>query len=71
MTTKEILPCKTENLIKAKWKIPSDAKMLLDICMSKICKCEKPDITFKNKKWEEIYVKSSTNMLIKTITKSS
>ena len=28
--------------------------MLLDICMSVIRKFGQPDITFKNKKWEEI-----------------
>jgi len=50
MATKEILPCKTENLVKAKWKIPSNTKMLFDICMSEIRKCGKPGITLKNKK---------------------
>jgi len=54
MATKEIPPRKTENLVKATWKISSDTKMLLDICMNEIRKCGKPGIAFKNKKWEEM-----------------
>jgi len=57
----EIPPCKTENLVKATWKISSDTKMLLDICTSEIRKCGKPGIAFKNKKWEILTLNTIEN----------
>lgn len=54
MATKEIHSGKNENSVKATWKIPSDTKILLDLCMGEIRKCGKPGLAFRNKKWEEI-----------------
>ncbi|XP_039685067.1 L10-interacting MYB domain-containing protein-like [Medicago truncatula] len=54
MTTKENISSKSENFEKAKWNNPFYTKVLLDICMDEIRKCGKPEIAFKNKKWEEI-----------------
>jgi len=54
MTTKENISSKSENLEKAKWINSFYTKILLDICMDEIQKCEKLKISFKNKKWEEL-----------------
>ncbi|XP_045816045.1 uncharacterized protein LOC123909273 [Trifolium pratense] len=54
MASKESHPCKSENFEKAKWNIPLDTKILLDLCMDEIRKCGKPGTGFKHKKWEEI-----------------